>query len=141
TIAGLIRAYGFGLLTTATPDGLIGTHLPFLVEQVDPLVLLGHFARANPHAAVLGSGPAMAAFMGPHGYISPSWYEAGPYVPTWNYAAVHVHGVPEEITAADEHFDVLRRTVDHHEADFKEPWRVDDAIDYARRIAPHVGDD
>jgi transcriptional regulator len=42
-------------------------------------------------------GEALAIFQGPHAYISPTWYTAGPAVPTWNYAAVHAYGVAKII--------------------------------------------
>ena len=36
----------------------------------------------------------LCIFHGPHAYISPSWYVQQHDVPTWNYAAVHVYGIP-----------------------------------------------
>lgn len=36
---------------------------------------------------------AVAVFMGPHSYISPTWYSTPYSVPTWNYATAHVHGI------------------------------------------------
>lgn len=69
--------------------GLIASHLPFLFEDG---VLYAHMARANPHAAVVGTSESLVIFTGPHAYISPSWYaERGP-VPTWAYVAVHCYG-------------------------------------------------
>ena len=41
-------------------------------------------------------------FEGPHGYVSPSWYETRPNVPTWNYVAIHVHGTLRAVEDADE---------------------------------------
>jgi predicted FMN-binding regulatory protein PaiB len=41
-----------------------------------------------------GATPALVAFHGPHGYVSPTWYETAPAVPTWNYGVVHAHGRP-----------------------------------------------
>jgi transcriptional regulator len=39
------------------------------------------------------------AFHGAGAYISPCWYASkalhGKVVPTWNYAVVHAHGIPE----------------------------------------------
>ena len=73
---------------------LIASQIPFLVERRDgSLLLQGHLARPNPQVADLDrGGEALAIFPGPHAYISPSWYEAGPAVPTWNYASVHAYG-------------------------------------------------
>ena len=38
------------------------------------------------------SEQVLAIFHGPHGYVSPSWYEAPRNVPTWNYITVHAYG-------------------------------------------------
>ena len=35
-----------------------------------------------------------SACQGPHGYVSPSWYEPSSAVPTWSYAVVHATGTP-----------------------------------------------
>jgi transcriptional regulator len=51
---------------------------------------------------------------GPHGYISPSWYEPGDMVPTWNHVTAHLYGVPEVLTH-EQNLVVLERLVDHFE--------------------------
>src|SRR5436853_3148314 len=81
-----LERHDFGLLVTHGPAGLITSQIPFLTERRDgKLYLVGHIARANPQAADLaGAGEALAIFSGPHAYISPGWYEAGPALPTWN---------------------------------------------------------
>jgi transcriptional regulator len=72
------------------------THLPLQWDE-GRNVLIGHLARANPHAAALIDGAsALVVFHGAHGYISPTWYvdenPKVPNVPTWNYAVVHMTG-------------------------------------------------
>jgi transcriptional regulator len=92
-IAALIAANPFGVLVTDGPDGMSASHVPFTVAvESETLVLEAHLAAANPQCAALDGGTALAIFSGPHAYISPSWYEVQPAVPTWDYAAVHVHG-------------------------------------------------
>ena len=59
-----------------------------------------HLAAANAQCAALHGAQALAIFSGPHAYITPGWYRTQPAVPTWDYAAVHVHGVLEPV--ADE---------------------------------------
>jgi predicted FMN-binding regulatory protein PaiB len=50
--------------------------------------LIGHFARRNPQVEALKrDGRALALFLGPHGYVSPSWFRDRAQAPTWNYAA------------------------------------------------------
>jgi len=71
------------------------THLPLIhVADCEPHgTLVGHFARANPHAEAAAGDESIAIFHGPHAYVSPSWYaEPAAAVPTWNYAVVHAHG-------------------------------------------------
>jgi transcriptional regulator len=73
--------------------------VPFIVErQQGTLVLSAHLAAANPQCELLDGGRAMAIFSGPHAYISPGWYRTQPAVPTWDYAAVHMHGMLEPVT-------------------------------------------
>jgi len=64
-------------------------------------VLRGHVARANGQWRHFEpGGPALAIFTGPHGYISPRWYQPGASVPTWNYEAVHIYGTARALDGA-----------------------------------------
>ena len=92
-IAALIAAHPFGVLVTNGAGGMEASHVPFVVvEEAGELVLEAHLAAANPQVAALNGGTALAIFSGPHAYIAPGWYRTQPAVPTWDYAAVHVHG-------------------------------------------------
>jgi transcriptional regulator len=120
----LIGAYPFGLLMTvanATPQV---THLPMLAEtRDDGLWLLGHVARANPHAAsILEGAAATAVFQGAHAYVSASWYEE-PYhtVPTWDYEAVHCDGRLQEGDA----YRTLALLTAKFEAGRTDPWMME----------------
>jgi transcriptional regulator len=96
-IVGLIAGNPFGVLVTEA-GGMDASHIPFVVtRQGAGFVLTAHLARANPQCAHLAGGRALAIFSGPHAYIAPGWYKTQPAVPTWDYAAVHVHGVLERI--------------------------------------------
>ena len=56
------------------------------------MMLMGHMARANSHWETLKStNSSIVIFEGPHGYVSPNWYETRPNVPTWNYVSVHAY--------------------------------------------------
>ena len=101
-IAALVAAHPFGLLVThgapQSARGLDASPIPFTVSRDgEALVLEAHLAAGNPQCADIG-GEALAVFSGPHAYISPAWYRTQPAVPTWDYAAVHVHGVLEPVT-------------------------------------------
>ena len=123
-----IERHDFGTLVTHGAGGMIASQIPFLVERRDGgLYLLGHLARQNPQAADLaGDGEVLAMFAGPHAYISPGWYAAGPAVPTWNYASVHAYGAARAIADKDWLRDLLRRLSDRHEAREVAPWRMQD---------------
>ena len=86
-----ISEFGFGVIVTSS---LTGTHIPFVLrnDEGEKGVLYSHCARANKHWKELDGSDVLIIFMGPHSYISPSWYAQSPGVPTWNYSAVHVYG-------------------------------------------------
>jgi len=89
-----IEAHPFGILVSARDGIPLGTHVPFVLLEREPLTLGLHMAKANPHWEALQSVPVLAIFHGPHEFISASWYEDPRVsVPTWNYSAVHCAGI------------------------------------------------
>jgi transcriptional regulator len=129
----LIERYGFGTLVSVLDGAPFATHLPILLDRGRG-VLLGHVARANPHGRALGNAAeALLIFQGPHAYVSPSWYATAPAVPTWNYAAVHVYGVPRLLDEAELR-DLLDRLVSRYEAGRERPWTMDLPPDYLRKM-------
>ena len=90
-ICQFLEEYAFATVVT---ESLGASHVPLLFErnEKDDLVLYGHFSKNNTQANYINNGKALAIFHGPHNYISPSWYEKRPAVPTWNYSVVHAHG-------------------------------------------------
>ena len=119
-----IERHDFGLLVMQGDAGLIASQIPFLIARRDgKLYLEGHIALANPQGADLdGAAEALAIFAGPHAYISPSWYEADPAVPTWNYAAVHAYGPARRIADPDWLRRLVQRLSERHEAREPAPW-------------------
>jgi transcriptional regulator len=94
----------FGMLLAPNTDGSVEvSHLPFILheQQNAPLQILCHVARSNPLAEMAMQGARMTAvFSGPHGYVSPLWYETPErQVPTWNYVVVHATGVSRTLSA------------------------------------------
>lgn len=121
----LIRQHSFGTLVTFGNGGLAASHLPFLLDpdRGPHGTLLGHLARANPQWADFGEGQeALAVFQGPHAYVSPSWYETSPSVPTWNYVAVHARGTPHVVTDETALRRILEALVRAYEAASEKPW-------------------
>jgi transcriptional regulator len=117
----VIRAAQLASFVTATADGLIAAPLPlFLIPEEGAYgTLYGHQARPNPQWRSIPVGGALAIFMGPDAYVSPSWYPAkqehGKVVPTWNYVAVHAYGQVEFFDDPDRLLDVVTRLTNLHE--------------------------
>ncbi len=102
-VRAFVAQHNFGLMVSQTAEGeWLATHIPW-VWGPDPATpqLLGHVARANPHWRHLSGASVLVVFTGPHCYISPSWYEAGLEVPTWDYTAVHATGRARLLTDAE----------------------------------------
>jgi len=125
TLREFMRAHDFATIVSNSPDGLVASHLPVLVRPAGATVVIAaHMARANHHWRLMdGATPALAIFHGPHGYISPTWYETAPAVPTWNYGVVHAHGLPA--VNEDETFvrGVLEELVRRYEGSRENGWR------------------
>jgi transcriptional regulator len=137
-----ILACSLAMLVTASDAGPLVSHLPFILEpETGPHgELIGHLARANPQwrASDLGK-PALAVFMGPDAYVSPSWYASKKtdprVVPTWNYVAVYARGRLEVFEDAERLKAVVTRLTERHEAGFSAPWQVSDApADFLARM-------
>ena len=95
-ILAFMRANDFPLLVTGTGGTLHASHLPVVIqERGEDLFLDMHMAKNNPQWKEFFDDEVMVVFFGPHAYVSPRWYEEKERVPTWNYAAVHVYGIPK----------------------------------------------
>jgi transcriptional regulator len=88
----LIDRQPLALLVSQTVDGPIVTPVPLLLRRDGGTsTLIGHMARANPQVAALGTNRrALAIFLGPHGYLSPSWLDDRTQAPSWNYALAYM---------------------------------------------------
>lgn len=106
------------------PDGLVSSHYAVLLDAArDDLTLVGHVGRPDDLIHGLGERELLVVFQGPHGYISPGWYGDVQAVPTWNYIAVHLSGIPE-ILSDEENLAVLDRLVERFEGRMSEPRRM-----------------
>lgn len=133
SIRATIRTARLANLVTATADGPIATPLPLFLDasEGERGVLYGHVAKANPQWRSPPIGEALAIFMGPEAYVTPSWYatkqETGKVVPTWNYIAVHAYGPVEFFQEAERLLAVVTRLTNIHETSRAEAWAVSDA--------------
>ncbi|MBN7755601.1 FMN-binding negative transcriptional regulator [Nitratireductor aquimarinus] len=133
SLHGLMRAARLANVVTFGANGLHASPLPlFLDETEGPFgTLYGHFARANAQWKDAPLSDALAIFMGPDAYVSPSWYaskkEHEKVVPTWNYSAVHARGPIEFFDDEARLRDVVERLTNLHEAERPEVWSISDA--------------
>ncbi len=124
-----IRQIKFGTLVTFGPGGLVASHVPMLIDaEPAPFgTLSGHVARDNPHwREASADTPALAIFLGPNTYVSPSAYatkrKTGKVVPTWNYVAVHAYGPVNFYDDADRLLKLVTRLTDTHETGRPNRW-------------------
>ena len=126
----------FATLVTSGDGGLpLATHLPVLYARDGQAVRIeGHWARANPQAA--HAGPALLIVHGPHHYVSPGWYpdkaEAA-RVPTWNYAAAHLHGTLQLLHEESDLASIVARLGERFESAVGGQWRYDPDDERERR--------
>lgn len=126
--ATIMREHPFASLVTTDDSGFpFITHLPFklLEEGGQPAVLLGHCARGNPLGGYLQQRPqALASFMGPQAYMSPSVYADKQRVPTWSYLAVQAR-VEARLLEGEEAKDaLLKQIIADHEPTYAAQWRA-----------------
>jgi len=134
TLHEAIRSAGLATLVTVGDSGPEANHVPVLLDAgPGPLgTLVGHVARANPVWRTARAGvPALAIFLGPDAYVSPSWYatkeRTGEVVPTWNYVAVHASGPIRFFEDPTWLRALVTRLTERHEAGREQPWSVSDA--------------
>lgn len=140
-LARLVHQAPLAWLLSPDQEDPLAAALP-LVPQVDGqgrlATLRGHLARRNPLVGRLGRQPrALVLFMGPQGYISPSWMRDRSQAPTWNYASlqcvVDVQLQDAAVTEAD-----LRELVMQQEAGRPQAWSVDDMGERFGRLSQGI---
>jgi transcriptional regulator len=136
-LAEIIRENSFATLVSVHEGAPFATHLPLLFrpESGEHGTLVGHVARANPRWRHFdGERDVLVIFQGPHAYVSPSWYETSPAVPTWNYVAVHVYGIPRVVEEDGAVAALLHELITHYEAGLPEPWSGELPAEYAEKM-------
>lgn len=94
----------------------VATQIPVLVKKEGNKILLqGHMMRKQTHhIAFEKNNQILAAFIGPHAYVSARCYTQQQTASTWNYMTVQAHG---KIIFKDEFF--LRNVLDELTAYFE----------------------
>jgi len=129
-----IETIGFGTFVTSGKAGLLASHIPMMVDKSKGKfgTIQGHVARGNSQWRDTSPGSqALAMFLGPDAYISPSWYQThrddGKVVPTWNYIAVHASGRPVFFDDAERLLRFVTKLTVHFEDKSSAGWRVADS--------------
>ncbi|WP_308464887.1 FMN-binding negative transcriptional regulator [Rathayibacter soli] len=133
----LIRENPWAVLVSQTDAGLVASHYPVLLDDTrEEISIVSHVGKPDEQVLELGQHELLVIIQGPHGYISPGWYDGKPAVPTWNFTVAHLTGVPEILTD-EENYAVLAALVDHFEDRMPHPRRMagtPENADYAKRI-------
>jgi transcriptional regulator len=129
-----VETISFGTLVTSGKSGLLASHIPMMVDKSQGKLgtIQGHVARGNNQWRDTNPGSqALAMFVGPDAYISPSWYKThrddGKVVPTWNYIAVHARGRPVFFDDIDRLFKFVTKLTVHFEDASSTGWSVADS--------------
>jgi transcriptional regulator len=143
----LIRDNPLATLVSPGPERPFATHLPAIFA--DPVGghgdlvgarMLGHMNRQNPHwAALAPQASVVLIFQGPHGYVSPTIYGLPEAAPTWDFTAVHVHGLLHPIDGPEQTLRVIEATVRALEGRLGRDWNMKSSLAYFNRLLPGVG--
>jgi transcriptional regulator len=131
----LIRENPWATIVSNTAKGIVASHYPVILEEdADGISIVSHVGRPDERSHELGQHEVLVIIQGPHGYVSPGWYEDDEFVPTWNHVTAHLYGTPE-ILSDEENFRVLGELVDHFERRMPEPVSLTIDEEQARHIA------
>ncbi|MCU1437511.1 MAG: FMN-binding negative transcriptional regulator [Naasia sp.] len=134
----LVRENPWGTLISSTSEGMVASHYPLVLDETrEELTIVSHVGRPDEVVHGLGSSEVLLIVQGPHGYISPGWYDAKPAVPTWNFVVAHLYGVPE-VLSDQENYRVLGDLVEVFERVLPEPRLMEGTpanAEYAQRIS------
>jgi transcriptional regulator len=118
-IRAFIRQQRFGILVNSVDGVPLATHIPFEMVALEngEYVLQGHLARGNAHWRQLEpESEVLVIFQGPHGYVSPRWYDHV-NVPSMNYIAAHAYGKPRLVEDFEEVYGMLKRQIESFEGE------------------------
>ena len=118
-----ITQYSFATIVTSNNGRPNASHLPFVIEKRgDEIILIAHFAKANPQWKELLNNELLVIFSEPHAYISPKLYDKELNVPTWNYIAVHAYGKAVILSETTQMLKVMEKSINAFEADYMTQW-------------------
>lgn len=130
----LIVHHPLGTLVTFDQK-IIANHVPFFLhtdKETGKRYLQAHLAKKNHQIPLLQENDhVLVIFQSPDSYISPSYYpekqKTHKFVPTWDFASLHVYGKSRIV----DDFDFVRQQLvnftNQNESTREKPWKVTDA--------------
>jgi transcriptional regulator len=126
----LMREWSFATIVTKGENGLLATHLPFLIESGGAHGsgrLTSHIARNNPQWHDFAAGDeALMIFQGPHAFISVNWYDNHNTFPTWNYGSIHCYGKVGLIEDPEAIRGILKQTIATYDTPLGGEWKFEE---------------
>jgi transcriptional regulator len=136
----LIEKFNFATIISVNTSGeIVVSHIPVMLDRAKGPngTLIWHMANQNDHVNMLNDlNMTLCIFHGPHAYISHSWYQSEPSVPTWNYAVVHAHGVPTKASEGELSDDLSRLVLQHESIINRLHYPI--AEDYKSKLIKHI---
>ncbi|KAK6199603.1 negative transcriptional regulator [Scheffersomyces amazonensis] len=132
----LIEHYPLATVVTSFgEEGIIANHFPLLYKEdkeTGKKYLIAHIAKKNHQIPSLQQNDdILVIFQSHNSYISPSYYptkaETHKFVPTWDFASVHIKGKSRLIDDFDFVRDQLNALTTQQEKGRAEPWKVSEA--------------
>lgn len=134
TLLAFMRQHSFATIVTHDGAAPFATHMPVLVRENEG-TLVSHMARGNPQWRHFADGrEVLVIFTGPHAYVSPAWYATRPQVPTWNYTAVHVYGVPRIVEDHERFAGMLHELVEFYESPRANRWDGEIPVEFRDKL-------
>lgn len=139
----LIKAFPLATVITTNEDGkIIANHIPFLLRKdksTDKVYLEAHIARVNHQLPSLSANDnVLIIFQSNDTYISPSYYpgkaDTHKYVPTWDFASLHIYGSSKIVNDSQFVKDQLVAFTAQNEDPREVPWSLDEAPESYVRI-------
>ncbi len=120
---------------SADPRATLLPIRPKLGPDGEVVRLDGHFGRNNPQLEAIRRDPrALILFLGPSGYISPSWIQDRTRAPSWNYASAQFLTELELYDDESSLTDHLRDLIDANEADRPNAWALEETGERLKRL-------
>lgn len=123
------------VITTDNNGKLIANHFPVYLyedEETGKKYLHAHVAKKNHQIPSLTANDhVLVIFQSPDSYISPSYYpekkKTHKFVPTWDFASLHIYGKLRIVDDFDFVRTQLERFSNQQELKRDQPWKLSDA--------------